>query len=182
MRPTFNPPPTSRRAMLATTAIVAPAAALAACGLVTPANVATVESVIAKIQAVMPYVSGVANVIGGFPPAVSSIVAGINAGLSTAQGIFSTMTTAMTTATAQPVVGKIVTYIQAAYTSAVNAVPQLPASVQAGVNNLLGEVSTVIGDLNSFVNPIAAPVSAAPMAPGVVPPMPTLPTHLFIRT
>ena len=160
----------NRRAMLSTTALAAPAA-LAACSIFTPANVATVEQVIAKIQAVMPYVSGIANVLGAVVPGVSGAVSLVNQGLNAAASVFATMTSSMTAAAAQPVVSQIVTYVSGAVTSAKTIIAALPVAAQATANALLAEAATVLGDLNAFANPTAVSAPATP----------TVPVHLFIR-
>jgi hypothetical protein len=162
----------ARRSFLSTSALIAPVAAIAGCSLLTPANVATVQSVISKIQAVMPYISGIASVVGAVVPGASAVIATVNAGLTAASNVFNTMASTMTAAAAQPLVSQIATYIGGSLTAAKQAVTALPATAQATVNNLLAEADSVIADLNSFVNPAAA---------SAIPGLPTVPVHLFIR-
>src|ERR1700691_296147 len=102
----------SRRALFATTALIAPAI-LAGCS---AATIASVEQVIAQIQAVMPYVSGVASIIGAFVPGVSAVVTVVQNALSAAANVFNTITSTMTVAAAQPTVTQIATYIGPAVT------------------------------------------------------------------
>lgn len=163
----------NRRNLLSSSAL-APVFALTAagCSILTPANVATVEKVIAQIQAVMPYVSGIANVLGVVVPGAVSVIATVEAGLSTAASVFNSVTSSMTTAAAQPLVGKIATAIEGAVTATETIAASLPAKAQFVVSGLLSQARTVISDLNAFVNP--AVVSASPVPP-------TLPTMLFIR-
>ncbi len=157
----------NRRLMLSSTAL----SALAACSLVTPANVATVESVIAKIQALMPYVSGIASVIGVVVPGASAAVSVIEGAFTTASGIFANLTASMTAAAAQPIVGRIATYIDTAITSAKSIATQLPTAAQTTVNGLLAEAESVLADVVAFASP--TPSMAALRA--------VVPVHMFIR-
>ena len=168
--PTTTP---SRRALFATTALVP----LAACSLFTPANVATVEQVIAKIQAVMPYVSGIVSVVGLVVPGVTSVVNGIEAGLTAESTVFANLTSTMTAAAAQPLVGQIATYLKSALTNARTVIAALPASAQTQANNLLAEANTVLTDIQAFAT------GATATAPTVTAAMfvPPVPVHLFVR-
>ena len=161
----------SRRALFATTALIAPAI-LAGCSL-SAATIASVDQVIAQIQAVMPYVSGVASIIGAFVPGVSAVVTVVQNALTAAANVFNTVTSTMTVAAAQPIVTQIATYIGGALTAARQIIAALPASVQAQASALLGEAETILADIAAFANP-TAPAPALRFAA-------TLPTHLFVR-
>jgi hypothetical protein len=163
----------ARRAFLATTALIAPALAIAGCSLVSPANVATVEQIIAKVQAVMPYVSGIAMIIGAFVPGVSGAVALVQAGLGAAANVFATINSTMTVAATQPLIGKIAVSITGALTAADQAVAGIPSgAVQTQAQTLLAEARVVLADLSAFASgkPLASAAFRA-----------TVPVHLFIR-
>jgi hypothetical protein len=170
-------PLSNRRSMLTTTALIAPALAVAGCAqiqtLFSPANVASVEAVIAKIQAVMPYVSGIASVVGAIVPGAQAVVSTIKGAFTAASSVFATMTSTMSVASAQTAVQQIVTYASGAVTSAKSIVAALPATAQTTVNNLLAEADTVLGDLNAFVNPPTTAPTAAMIG--------AAPVHMFIR-
>jgi hypothetical protein len=153
--------------------------ALTGCGALTPANVATVEQVIAKIQAVMPYVSGIVSVIGVVVPGVTSAVNLVEEGLTTASNVFATLTSTMTVAAAQPLVGQIATSISGALTAAKQVIAALPANTQTAANSLLAEADTVLLDIQAFAAPVA--VSAEMKMPTGALFVPTTPVHVFVR-
>jgi hypothetical protein len=154
-------------------AIAAAASPVAACSLFTPANVATVESVIAKIQAAMPWINAVASLGASLIPGGSAVLAVVEDGITAASNVFNTMSSTMSAAAAQPLVGQIATSIGGALTAAKQIAAALPAKAQATANGLLAQADTVIADLNAFVSP------AAPVAPGAV--LRVAPTGMFIR-
>lgn len=145
----------NRRAMLSTTALIAPLTALAACNLVTPANIAAVQSIINKIQALLPFISGIASVLGVIVPGASAIIGTVQAALSSALAVFNTITTAMTQAAAQAPVKQVATYIEAGVTSLEQAITALPATWQGAVTNIIADARLVLNDLFAFANPPA---------------------------
>lgn len=159
-----------RRAFLASTALIAPAL-VAACAL-SPATVSSVETVIAKIQAFMPYVSGIVSIVGLVVPGATTTVNLVQAGLSTASTIFANLTSTMSTAQAQPIVGQIVTVFGSVLTNAKTVIAALPANTQTQANALLAEAETILSDLNAFAGLAAAPAYLATT---------TAPVHMFVR-
>jgi hypothetical protein len=152
MKPAFNAAP-ARRAFLTSTALVAPAF-VAGCANLSPGAVSSVEQVIAKIQAAMPYISGIVSVIGIVVPGVTTGVNLVQQSLSAASNVFASLTSTMSTTQAQPVVAA------------------LPPPQQAQATTLLAEAQTILGDLNAFAGLVSAPAYLARA---------TLPTHLFVR-
>lgn len=171
-----------RRAFLTTTALIAPAAAIAGCSaistLVTPANVATVTAVMADIQAVMPYISGIGMVIGAVVPGVSSLVQLVENGLTAASNVFGTLTATMTAAQAQPIASQIALSINGALTAAKQAVAGLPAGAQGAVNSLLAEADAILANISAFAG-TTLPVAAKY---GALPGLPVAPVHVFVKS
>lgn len=154
-----------RRAFLATTALIAPALAVAAC---TPgsATTAQVEQIIATTQAVLSYVSPIVPLLAAFVPGAAAFVPMVETGLSVAASIFNNISNAMTVAQTQPLIGQIATSIGAALDSADQATalitnPQAKATATA----ILAEARAILGLLTKFATGVAAVVT--PPAPAM---------------
>lgn len=158
----------ARRSFLTTTAIIAPALALAACTPGTSGTSTQVEQVIAQIQALLPFVDVLAAGLAIAVPAAASVVVAIEPYLGTAQAALNTLSSTMAASAAAPVVTQIENAIGAAvqiigqFVNAPGADPKL-----AKFAPLVAQAGAVVSLLNAFVNAAAGVIT--PKASLVVP-------------
>jgi hypothetical protein len=165
----------NRRSLLTTSALLAPAAVLAACSAAqTAAVTSTVEQAIARVQALMPTFDLLATGIALLYPASAGLVPIVESALSAALGIFNNLTSTMSQAQAQPLVGQITMELGGSLTAIQSAIAAAPAST--GVSKYApyaSEAQNVLGLLEQFATGVQATIPTAAMA--------VIPTHLWIR-
>lgn len=160
-----------RRTLLTTSVVAIPALALAACGAQSggaPSTVsATVEQVIARIQAAISFSSALSPMLAIVAPGAASFIPQINAGLNTASNIFNTISTTMTEIQAQPIVGQVATALGGALTAAQQATAVIgDATARAKAQGVVATAQAVLPLLTAFATGVQAAVSAAPLAAG----------------
>lgn len=155
----------NRRSLVSTTALIAPALALAACAATSTGTTPAVQTVFNAVQFALPLVDMlVTGVSIAFPP-TAPVLATVIPYINSAGTVFQTLSTTMTTVQAQPIVQQIEGYVSAVVkavksaVSAPNAPPQL-----AGFAPKVAQAEAALGLLTAFVNGIAAMPTAA-MAP-----------------
>jgi hypothetical protein len=153
------------RRLFASSALVAVPIALAGCTALGGSTSSQVEQVIADIQGVLSYASPIIPLIAAFVPGAAAFVPMVETGLSVAAAIFNTISSTMTTAAAQPLVGQIVTALGGALDSAdqATALIQNPAA-KATATAIIAEARTVLALLATFASGVIAVVTPpAPM-------------------
>ncbi len=152
----------NRRALFNTTAIVAVAATLDACASGSATSTTAVEQVITDIQGVLSYVGPIIPLISVFVPGTTAFVPLVEAGLGVATGLLNTLSSTMTTASAQPIVHQIATALGGALDAADHAVVLISSPTQrAGATALIAEARVVLGMLDTFVTGVVATVVPA---------------------
>lgn len=145
---------------------------VASCAPTAPANT-SVEQFIANTQTALAYAAPIAAMISIFVPGAAVYVPLVEQGISAALSVFNTVSSAMTQAQAQPLAGKIGTYLDAAVAAAQNAVNVIPDPTQrAKANAVLAQVTagTALAFATGAVVVAAMPTAA--LAPIKVPSLP----------
>ena len=173
----------ARRSLISTSALVLPALALAACavapakqappgdGTPVPAPQTAVEQFIAETQAVLGFAAPIVSVISIFVPGAAAYAPIVEAGLNGALNVFNTISSTMTVAQAQPIAGRIVTYIGGSLTAADQAVAVISDPVQrAKAQGIVAQVRGGLGLLAAFasVGGVAVGAEAVPVAVGAL--------------
>lgn len=170
----------ARRSFLGKSALVTAAGALAltldACA-AGSTTTQTVEQVIATIQAWLPFVNGVAIGIAALVPGAAEGLAVVEGGISTASGLFNTLTSTMTASAAKPIVSQIVTDMSGVVTAFGQMVNAAPAgNTRTSLQAAYQEAEAVLPLLSAFITGAAATLSIG----AATAPIP-VPKHLWIR-
>lgn len=167
----------NRRNILVTSAIVAPAIALAACS--TPNNPNATEAGINRAinvaTSVLSYLGPVVPMVAAFVPGAAIYVAPAEAGITLATSLLNTLQTTMSAADAQPIIGKITTAIGGVLNAADQAVALIPAGKQhdqaaAILAAARGELPILSQLAVNIQGAVTQPPKAQPPRPGVVVP------------
>lgn len=160
----------NRRALLATTAFVAPALAVAACAAISTATSTSTEAginqAVAIAQGILNYVGPVLPLLAAFVPVAAPFVPIAMAGITLASQLLNTLSQTMAAADAEPVVGKVATAIDGTLTAAEQASALIPdptqkAQVQAIVAAARGELALLAQLATNIQTVITSPPVAA---------------------
>ena len=150
---------TQRRSFLPALAVVP--IALAGCAL-TPANAASVQQAINFAQGVLSGASMLTPFLAAFVPASTPFIGLLETGLNAASNIFAGVSSAMTVAQSQPVIGKVGTAINVALNSADTAAALIPDPTQrTKVQTVINAVRADAGLLVQFAVDVNATQPAA---------------------
>jgi hypothetical protein len=168
----------NRRTMLTTTALIAPALAVAACGTLPATTRATVEQIIAVAQAWMPFVSGAVAIGAAFVPGAVAFLPEIQGGLSAVAAALANMSSTMTASVAQPIANQIAIAMTNTMTSVKGFVAAMPQTQQNAVANIMTEANQAVTAFSTLLTTLvpSATVPTAAMGPVVFPP------RLYIRS
>lgn len=158
----------NRRSILSTTALVAPALALAACSSTSTAN-ATVQTVFNAIQFALPLIDTLAFGIAIAVPPAAPLVAAVTPYLNAAGPVFQTLSATMTQVQAQPIVQQIEGYLAGAVKAVAGVVDGAPAGSQlAAFAPKVQQAQAALALVTTFVNGVSVGASMTPV------PMPLL--------
>ncbi len=150
----------SRRLLLATSALVA-VAACTATG-TGPVSNSQVQTVFNGIQFVLPLLDVLAAGVAIAVPAAAPAIALATPYLDNAGAVFQSLSETMTTVQAQPIVKQIEGYLSSGFAVAQKVVAANPSL--AGFAPKLAQANAVLGLLTAFVNGVQAMPTAATVA------------------
>lgn len=143
-----------KRRLFAATAL---GSAIAIAGCTTAATSASVQSVFASIQFVLPLLDVLALGIAVAVPSSAPALVGVTPYLNSAAGVFQTLSATMTQVEAQPIVKQIEAYVASAV-AAVKGVVTAPGAAPALVafQPKVAQAEAVVALLTAFVNGVTA--------------------------
>lgn len=155
----------NRRNLVSTTALIAPALALAACATTSTGATPAVQTVFNAVQFILPLVDALALGISVAVPSSAALVAAVTPYLSAAAPIFQTLSATMTQVQAMPIVQQIEGYLSGAVKAVAGVVSgAAPGSKLAAFGPKVAQAQAALALVTAFVNGVTAMPTAA-MAP-----------------